>query len=124
MSTSSTPSQCCTPITEAGLSQGAAEALATRLKALSDPARLRLVSLIASNGEMCVCDLTEPLGLTQPTVSHHLKVLAAAGLVHREQRGKWAYFSVDDAELGHVAHLLLGTSTDVTTKANSRTRVG
>jgi ArsR family transcriptional regulator len=111
--------ECCTPITEPGLTQSAAETLATRLKALSDPARLRLVSLIASNGEMCVCDLTEPLGLTQPTVSHHLKVLATAGLVHREQRGKWAYFSVDDSELRHVAHLLLGASLEVPTKASA-----
>ena len=116
--------KCCTPITEPGLSQSAAEALAARMKALSDPARLRLVSLIASNGEMCVCDLTGPLGLTQPTVSHHLKVLATAGLVHREQRGKWAYFSVDDTELGHVGHLLLGTSAQLPTEDISRAQAG
>lgn len=86
--------------------------MATQLKALSDPARLRLISLIASNGEMCGCDLTEPLGLSQPTVSHHLKILANAGLVRREKRGKWAYFSVNDAELEHVAHSLVGSSVD------------
>lgn len=100
-------SNCCTSITEGGLTPSAAEAMATRFKALSEPARLRLVSLIASNGEMCVCDLTEPLGLTQPTVSHHLKVLTTAGFLHREQRGKWAYFSVDSTGLGHLAHSLL-----------------
>jgi len=99
---------CCAPITAADLSQDEAETMATRLKALSDPARLRLISLIASNGEMCVCDLTEPLGLSQPTVSHHLKVLSNAGLVHREKRGKWAHFTVNEVELNHVAHSLLG----------------
>ena len=66
------------------------------LKVLADPARLRLLSLIQAqpDGEACVCHLTEPLGLTQPTVSHHLKVLLEAGLVEREQRGSWAYFRV------------------------------
>lgn len=119
MSADTNLQQCCTPITEPGLTQGAAETLATRLKALSDPARLRLISLIASNGEMCVCDLTEPLELTQPTVSYHLKILTTAGLVHREQRGKWAYFSVDNAELAHVSHLLLGTSLEVAAKVSA-----
>jgi len=121
MSAITNPEGCCAPITEAGLTRSDAETLAVRLKALSDPARLRLVSLIASNGEMCVCDLTEPLGLTQPTVSHHLKVLSNAGLVHREQRGKWAHFSVDDAELAHVAHSLLGTSLEVPAESLSAT---
>ncbi len=110
MTTDTTSPDCCAPITAPGLTQDEAELLATRLKALSDPSRLRLVSLIASNGEMCVCDLTEPLGLSQPTVSHHLKVLSRAGLVHREKRGKWAHFRVDDSELNHVAHSLLGAS--------------
>ncbi|GMQ98720.1 MAG: hypothetical protein BMS9Abin17_1245 [Acidimicrobiia bacterium] len=104
---------CCAPITDAGLTQDEAELMATRLKALGDPARLRLISLIASNGEMCVCDLTEPLGLSQPTVSHHLKVLSKAGLVSREKRGKWAHFRVVDTELSHVAHSLLGASAEI-----------
>ncbi len=104
---------CCAPITAPGLTKDEAETMAIRLKALSDPARLRLISLIASNGEMCVCDLTEPLGLSQPTVSHHLKVLSNAGLVHREKRGKWAYFSVNDSELSHVAHSLVGASAEI-----------
>jgi ArsR family transcriptional regulator len=71
-----------------------AAALVRSLKALADPARLRLVSLIAASPdrELCVCDLTGPVGLSQPTVSHHMKVLGEAGLVTREQRGKWAYF--------------------------------
>jgi len=113
MTKETTPPGCCAPITAAALTQDEAESVATRLKALSDPARLRLISLIASNGEKCVCDLTEPLGLSQPTVSHHLKVLSNAGLVNREKRGRWAYFSVNEAELGHVAHSLLGASAEI-----------
>lgn len=72
---------------------GETEALdvASRFKALSDPARVRLLSLIAESGEICGCDLEDPLGLSQPTVSHHLKVLAEAGLIHKERRGKWVY---------------------------------
>jgi ArsR family transcriptional regulator, arsenate/arsenite/antimonite-responsive transcriptional repressor len=71
-----------------------AEDMAAALRILADPARLRLLSMIgtAESGEVCACDLTEPLGVSQPTVSHHLKVLAEAGLVEREQRGRWAYF--------------------------------
>ena len=85
---------CCTPLAEAPLSVAEAAELAGRLKAVADPARLRLVSLIlaSANAEACVCDLTEPLGLSQPTVSHHLKVLADAGLLEREKRGRWAYY--------------------------------
>src|SRR5258708_5963476 len=76
------------------LEAGDAENLARALKVLADPTRLRLLSLIQSqpSGEACVCHLTEPLELTQPTISHHLKVLLEAGLVEREQRGSWAYF--------------------------------
>jgi ArsR family transcriptional regulator, arsenate/arsenite/antimonite-responsive transcriptional repressor len=71
-----------------------AERLAKLLKALSDPARLQLLSLIhaAAEGEACVCDLTEPLGLSQPTVSHHLKILVEAGMLVRDRRGTWAYY--------------------------------
>jgi ArsR family transcriptional regulator, arsenate/arsenite/antimonite-responsive transcriptional repressor len=79
---------------QAPLDADEASALAEALRVVADPARLRLLSLLgaAPGGEGCVCNLTEPLGLSQPTVSHHLKVLADAGLVEREQRGKWAYF--------------------------------
>jgi ArsR family transcriptional regulator, arsenate/arsenite/antimonite-responsive transcriptional repressor len=86
----------CPPLLAGPLEAEDAEQLAGALKALADPARLRLLSLIQAQpgGEACVCHLTEPLGLTQPTVSHHLKVLLAAGLVEREQRGSWAYFRV------------------------------
>jgi ArsR family transcriptional regulator, arsenate/arsenite/antimonite-responsive transcriptional repressor len=73
-----------------------AEDVAAALRVVADPARLRLLSLIstAEGGEACVCNLTTPLGLSQPTVSHHLKVLGDAGLMEREQRGRWAYFRV------------------------------
>jgi ArsR family transcriptional regulator len=75
---------------------------------LADPARLRLLSLIRAQpgGEACVCHLTEPLGLSQPTVSHHLRVLREAGLVEREQRGSWAYFSVCEGPLATLGELL------------------
>ena len=78
------------------------------LKVIADPARLRLLSLIQAqpDGEACVCHLTEPLGLTQPTVSHHLKVLLDAGLVEREQRGSWAYFRVVPDQLRALRDLL------------------
>jgi ArsR family transcriptional regulator len=82
--------------------------LAGQFKALADPNRLRLVSMIsASDGaEACVCDLTEPLGLGQPTVSHHLKVLVEAGILHREKRGVWAYFSLVPGALDNLAGIL------------------
>ena len=86
----------CPPLLQAPIQPDQAQQLATALRVLADPARLRLLSLIQAQpgGEACVCHLIEPLGLTQPTVSHHLKVLLQAGLVEREQRGTWAYFRV------------------------------
>jgi ArsR family transcriptional regulator, arsenate/arsenite/antimonite-responsive transcriptional repressor len=85
-----------------------AEQLAGVLKAIAEPARLRLLSLIQTqpNHEACVCHLTQPLGLSQPTVSHHLKVLLQAGLVEREQRGSWAYFRVREDPLAALRALL------------------
>ncbi|MBX6389714.1 MAG: helix-turn-helix transcriptional regulator [Frankia sp.] len=85
---------CCTPLARQPLSAADAERLAAVLKAIAVPARLRLLSMIYARegGEACVCELTEPLGLTQPTVSHHLKVLVDAGLVSRDKRGVWAYY--------------------------------
>ena len=79
---------------EPGLSNPLAENLAASFKALSDPNRLRLISLLAENGEMCVCDFPEVLGVSQPTVSHHLKVLTNAGLLTRSKRGRWAFFRI------------------------------
>ncbi|HEY4464275.1 MAG TPA: metalloregulator ArsR/SmtB family transcription factor [Streptosporangiaceae bacterium] len=94
--TSSDLAACCSPLTGGVLDRDAAERLARIFKALGDPARVQLLSLIAAadGGEACICDLTAPLGLSQPTVSHHMKLLADAGLVAREQRGKWAYYRV------------------------------
>jgi ArsR family transcriptional regulator len=85
---------CCPPVLEAPLDRAGAERLAGVLRVVADPARLRLLALIAATPEKeaCVCHLVEPLGLSQPTVSHHLKVLHEAGLLTREQRGKWAYY--------------------------------
>ena len=86
----------CPPLLAGPLDTAEATQLAGALKVLAEPARLRLLSLIQAqpSGEACVCHLTAPLGLTQPTVSHHLKVLLDAGLVQREQRGSWAYYRV------------------------------
>ena len=87
---------CCPEVLSAPLGAEEAEDVAAALRVVADPARLRLLSLISNSegGEACVCNLTEPLGLSQPTVSHHLKVLADAGLLEREQRGRWAYYRV------------------------------
>jgi ArsR family transcriptional regulator len=102
---------CCAPVTAGTLGVEDAEQLARRFKALGDPTRVRLLSMIAATpgGEACICDLTEPVGLSQPTVSHHMKILADAGLVHREQRGRWAYFAIDQGELDAVAKSLTAT---------------
>lgn len=83
---------CCPQVLEAPLDAEQADQMATALRVIADPARLRLVSILAAVEEACVCDLMVPLRLSQPTVSHHLKVLADAGLVWRERRGKWAYY--------------------------------
>ena len=89
------PVACCGPLTAATLSADQATATAEVFRALADPARVRIVNMLATSGEpVCVCHLIEPLGLSQPTVSHHLKKLTDAGLLTREQRGKWAYFSL------------------------------
>jgi ArsR family transcriptional regulator len=99
---------CCPPVTGDVISAEHAESLAKTLKALADPARLRLLSMVAAHAdnEACVCDLTEPLGLSQPTVSHHLKVLVDAGFLTRSKRGTWAYYAVADGSLAAVAGLL------------------
>lgn len=83
---------CCPQVLEAPLDAEQADQMAAALRVIADPARLRLVSILAAVEEACVCDLMVPLGLSQPTVSHHLRVLADAGLVRRERRGKWAYY--------------------------------
>jgi len=89
------PVACCAPLAAPTLSAEEAEATAGLFKALGDPARVRIVNTLATASEpVCVCNLIDPLGLSQPTVSHHMKKLLDAGLVEREQRGKWAYYSL------------------------------
>ncbi|MGO1802436.1 MAG: ArsR/SmtB family transcription factor [Microbacteriaceae bacterium] len=99
---------CCVPRITSSLTAEDAERVARVFKALGDPTRVRLLSLIAAGagGEACICDLTEPVGLSQGTVSHHMKLLADAGLVTREQRGKWAYFALNDGALDAAADAL------------------
>jgi len=88
------PIACCAPLSASSLTDEEAEATAALFRALGDPARVRIVNLLARSGEVCGCELTEGLDLAQPTVSHHLKKLHEAGLLEREQRGKWAYYSL------------------------------
>jgi ArsR family transcriptional regulator len=100
------PLTCCAPLGSSVLSDDEAEATATLFRALADPGRVRIVNVLATSGEpVCVCELIEPLGLSQPTVSHHLKKLADAGLVEREQRGRWAYFSLNSAAMERLSEL-------------------
>ena len=100
---------CCGGAAPAALGLVEAERLAALLKAVADPARLRLLSLVARSegGETCVCDLTGPVGLSQPTVSHHMKILVEAGLLTREQRGKWAYYRLVPGAVENLAAALL-----------------
>ena len=101
-------SSCCSPVTGGVLDDEAAERLARVFKALGDPTRVKLLSLIAAAGTdgACVCDLVEPVRLSQPTVSHHMRQLVDAGLITREQRGKWAYYRLVYAALAAVAGAL------------------
>lgn len=96
---------CCAPPVREALAAEGAEKLARTLKAIADPARLRLISMVAAHddAEACVCDLTEPLGLSQPTVSHHLKVLVDAGILSRDKRGTWAYYRLVPGALDALA---------------------
>ncbi|GAB3694208.1 ArsR/SmtB family transcription factor [Angustibacter aerolatus] len=99
---------CCSTVTGGVLDADTAERLARSFKALGDPTRVRLLSLIAATdgGEACICDLTGPVGLSQPTVSHHMRQLVEAGLVSREQRGRWAYYAVVDGALAALGTAL------------------
>lgn len=101
-------STCCSTAAAEALTAEQAESIARTFKALGDPTRVRLLSLIAASrdGEACICDLTAPVGLTQPTVSHHMKLLVDAGLATREQRGRWAYFRVVTDALDTAAQTL------------------
>jgi ArsR family transcriptional regulator len=98
------PVACCAPLGAPVLSDEEAQATAELFRALADPARVRVLNLLATSEDpVCVCNLIEPLGLSQPTVSHHLKKLVDAGLLDREQRGKWAYFSIRPAAVERLA---------------------
>jgi ArsR family transcriptional regulator len=98
------PIVCCAPLAAPRLTDQEAAATAELFKALGDPARVRAINILATAGQAaCVCDLIEPLGLSQPTVSHHMKRLLDAGLVEREQRGKWAYFSLNPDAIQKLA---------------------
>lgn len=99
---------CCGPLTDGVLDEDQAAELAGVFKVLADPARLRLLSMVAAaeSGEACACDLVEPVGRSQPTVSHHLSLLVDAGLLHREKRGRWAWYRVVPERLAVVRDAL------------------
>ena len=98
---------CCVPLAAPTLSDDEAEATAAVFRALADPARVRIVNMLsASDGPVCVCEFIPSLELSQPTVSHHLKKLTDAGLLEREQRGKWAYYSLSGEALERLASLV------------------
>jgi len=101
---------CCSPLTSTPLTVAQAERVAPLLKALADPVRLRLMSLVAAHagGEACVCDLNDAFDLSQPTISHHLKVLHEVGLLDRSKRGTWVYYSVRSEALADIAALIGG----------------
>ena len=103
---------CCSPVTREPLSAEAAERIVPLVKAIADPVRLRLVSLVASHaaGEACVCDLNDAFDLPQPTISHHLKLLHEAGILDREKRGVWVYYRVNSGALRDLATLLGGVT--------------
>lgn len=103
---------CCSPLDKAALTMAEAESIAPLLKALADPVRLRLLSLVGSHGagEACVCDLNVAFDLSQPTISHHLKVLYEAGLLDRSKRGVWVYYRVRPDALANLSALLGGVS--------------
>jgi ArsR family transcriptional regulator, arsenate/arsenite/antimonite-responsive transcriptional repressor len=101
---SADPEVCCPSILGAPLDAAAATDLAVGFTALSDPVRLRVLSMLAAapEGEVCVCDFVQPLGKSQPTISHHLKILGEAGLVHGDRRGKWVWYSLDRDRLANL----------------------
>jgi len=99
---------CCPSLVETPLDEAEAAELGRVLGALADPVRLRLLSLVASQSEVCSCDLERPLGKSQPTVSHHTKVLVEAGLLVGEKRGRWVWWRVDEARLAALRRTLGG----------------
>ena len=106
MSTQVDPLACCTPLGVEPMDAAQAETVAELLRALADPVRLRLMSIIAAADEACVCDLTAPFTVSQPTISHHLRVLKEAGLVDSERRGTWVYYRADPGALRQLSAVL------------------
>jgi ArsR family transcriptional regulator len=120
-----TGERCCDPLTAVALSAEQAVAIAPMFKALGDPARLRLLSLIASSGsEMCVCDLTDHFDLSGPTISHHLKVLREAGLVDSQRRGTWVYYWIRPEVLRGMAAQFDGVRVDRADRADRQPSAG
>ena len=102
-----TPIACCRPLDVPALSEDAAEAAAALFRALGDPARVKIINLLATSREpVCACEFEPALGLAQPTVSHHLKKLTDAGLLEREQRGRWAYFAIRPEAMQRLGSLI------------------
>jgi ArsR family transcriptional regulator, arsenate/arsenite/antimonite-responsive transcriptional repressor len=103
---------CCSPLAKQPLEQSQAERIAPLLRALADPVRLRLLSLVASHqdGEACVCDLNDAFDLSQPTISHHLKVLHEVGLLDRSKRGVWVYYRIHSSALADLGSLISGVA--------------
>lgn len=97
---------CCSPVTAAPLAEADATVLAHTYAAVADPVRLRLLSLIAAAGEVCSCDLVAPLAKSQPTVSHHTKILADAGLITGDKRGRWVHWSIEPTQAAFVRQVL------------------
>jgi ArsR family transcriptional regulator len=102
---------CCTPLMEGAIGEAEAAEMAPMLAALADPARLRIISMLAAapGRTSCGCDLESPLGLSQPTVSHHLKILKEAGLVKGTRKGRWVFYSLVEGRLGEIAVALSGS---------------
>ncbi len=98
--------ECCVPLSAGPLDERRAEAMARRFAALADPVRLRLLSLVVAAGEVCSCDLLEPLGKAQPTISHHTRVLAEAGLIVGEKRGRWVWWRLVPEHLEELRSVL------------------
>jgi ArsR family transcriptional regulator len=103
-----TAAPCCEPLGSGRLDTEQATGLARRLKVLADPTRLRLLSILldSEGGEACTCDLVDPLGLSQPTVTHHLQRMAEVGIVHGERRGRWTFYSVDKTAIESITNAL------------------
>ncbi len=102
------PDVCCTPLTQAALGEDEAAELAGLMGAMADPVRLRLLSIIAASGEVCSCNLEEPLGRSQPTISHHTRLLSEAGLITGEKRGKWIWWRIVPERLATVRRFVSG----------------